>query len=413
MNAIQGFKEIDNIFTIREYLNANFKESSFEELANHFITEFGVNVKKFENKYVFKYDTILAKYNKAITHECRGIILYKLEGVWSYHSIPFKKFFNIEEGKHIYYFPEYLNSHLKNIRLLEKKDGSCIQVAFDHEDNIWRASTLGSVQTERVFDYPFIFSELFWKIFKDAFKFVKGNTYIFEMCSQCNKVVTGYAEDHLTLLAIRKSDFSMMLRSDLEEIVKGTLIRLPNFIDIAFNNYDEINQFTENESLKEDVYGKIPEGFVGYDLTLNIPIFKKKNRRYLVAHQLNTGDPRFILKNICLAVFNGTIDDYYISLSDENKEYVARLGQKLVDIQSAINPILATVTNISDKKTFAIKVLELLKKSDLKQFSGIFFDSFDELKNGNSIYFMDWIMSINSKTKVPRYFSYVDYFKSI
>ena len=132
-------------------------------LDEYFLDKFGVRVKKFQNKYVFKYDMIFAKCTEERTSECRGTILYFRDGIWSVHSRPFNKFFNLSEGHCKYFDNDFCNKNIEHVRLVEKKDGTCIQVAYDYECGMFRASTLGSIETTNFSDDPKTFSELFWE----------------------------------------------------------------------------------------------------------------------------------------------------------------------------------------------------------------------------------------------------------
>ena len=381
------------IFTIHEYLTEKFSgEFVFEDLVQHFLTEFGVRVKKFENKYLFKYDTILADFSKDITHQCRGVILYYMNGVWSYHSKPFIKFFNLSEGKHKWFDEKVLESDLKYIRLLEKKDGSCIQVAFDRELGDFRASTLGSIQTESCFDEPYTFSDLFWKLIDPKFKFIVGNTYIFELCAQANQVVTTYSTEHVTLLAIRLPDEFFMSRGDLIRYVETTNVQLPIQIEKIFTSKKEIEEFVEAESKNEDVYGKIPEGFVAYHLSNYSPIFKCKNEKYHQYHLINTGDRRFVRKNLVKAFFSGNIDDIYGELNNDNKDFVDRLRNEVLRLEESFKAIFFMFSGITDRKTYALKVQGLAKiNKDVAMVQGIFFENYSAISSGTPISFLDAI----------------------
>lgn len=362
-----------------QLLNKDFRNSSFDELKESFIKTYGVAVKQFENKYIFKYDTILANYNRSITHECRGVILYFIDGEWSYHSRVFDKFFNLDEGKHQWSSESYLEKHLPHIRLMEKKDGSCIQVSYDREHDNFLASTLGSIQTESVFDEPYTFSDLFWKLFNNAFNFKKDRTYIFEMWSRANQVVTDYGIEHLTLTAIRMLDGSYVPMKDLENIIKDTNIRRPFFIDKVFSSRDELISFVESESKNEEKYGKNPEGFVGYDILSMTPVFKLKNEKYCQYHRINSGDKRYITKNLAIALFEGNIDDIFPDLTDTNKEYVERVKEYLINLQETIDKIVPVLSNLHDKKAYALEVNAQITKYGIVKYSAFFFDMFGHI----------------------------------
>lgn len=358
------------------YLVEKFPKFDYQEVKDHFLTEFGVDVKKYENKYMFKYDTILADYSKDITHECRGSIIYYDKGNYRVYSRPFDKFFNREEGKHEWCKDSYIEENLHKIRLMEKKDGSCIQVYYDFENEMFRASTLGSIQTESVFDEPYTFSDLFWRLFNNAFQLNPAVTFLFEMWSKSNQVVTNYDSEHLTLLAVRHMDGRYVPKKDIDLLVKDTHIRLPVFVDRVFKNAEEIKNFVESESTNEDVYGSVPEGFVAYDIELNKPVFKEKNLKYCQYHRINLGDRRFVTKNMAAALFEGNIDDMYGDLTDVNKEFIDRLRLEIIKEQSIINEFSKTLFKCESKKDFAILMNKTIP-NEIKDYTGMFFSSFE------------------------------------
>lgn len=381
-------------YSIADYLEQNFKSFSFENLVEHFLTEFGVRVKKYENKYLFKYDQILADFSKDITHQCRGVILYYLNGEWTYHSKPFIKFFNLSQGMHPWFDEEVLKRDLPNIRLFEKKDGSCIQVAYDLEHSEFRASTLGSIQTENVFDDPYTFSDLFWKLAPKDIKFVKGETYMFEMCAQANQVVTVYEKEHVALLAIRNVDGYFYSREKVDLFAKDNGISRPVFIDRVFTSKEDIETFVEEESKNEDKYGKIPEGFVAY---LEQPIFKCKNEKYHQYHLINTGNRRYVRKNLVEAFFAGNIDDIYGNLTSDNMEFVDRLRNEVLRLEEFFKVIFFALEGIHDRKTYALKVMGFSKISeDVALFRGILFEYLSDIMEGKPISFVDAISNKKS-----------------
>lgn len=386
-------------FTIREYLNKNFLCEDGVE--NHFYEKFGVNVSKFENFYLFKYDQILANWNEKIVSECRGIILQKTD-VWNYVSIPFQKFFNLQEGRCEFFDDKKFETNVKNIKLFEKLDGSCIQLWFDGND--WRASTLGSIQTASVGDFDFSFSDLFWKIFNnsgfDKKNLVVGYTYIFELWSKYNQVVTQYEEEMIVLLGVRNLE-TFEINGLKEEQIKEMFpnIRRPICLDISFRTKEELYQIVEKLSEDEERFGKIPEGFVGY--FSERPAFKVKNQRYCQAHKILTGDRQYVLKNIVASVFCGNVDDIYGDLTDELKQFVDRLK---VDILRRIEKVqnvseqLYSFEGKNDAKEYALKLNSFVDNdSELLMFRAFMFEKKKDVCSSGNIrhLVLDWLVEKN------------------
>src|ERR1017187_855938 len=109
------------MLAIVKYLKENGLEKAIEA--------FSLKTRVYDNKILLKYDqlaspTIMA--NKE-AQECRGIILEK--DTWRVMSLAFTKFFNSEEG----------NAHKvdwNTAHVLEKIDGSCIQVYYDSHKGV-------------------------------------------------------------------------------------------------------------------------------------------------------------------------------------------------------------------------------------------------------------------------------------
>jgi hypothetical protein len=390
---------MSDTFTIREFLNENFL--SEEGVEKYFFETFGVNVSKFENFYLFKYDQILANWNEKIVSECRGIILQKTD-VWNYVSIPFKKFFNLQEGRCEFFDEKKFDENISNIRLLEKLDGSCIQLWFDGTN--WRASTLGSIQTASVGDFDFTFSDLFWKIFKNSGfetkNLIVGHTYIFELWSKYNQVVTQYAEEMIVLLGVRNLN-TFQLNAHTEEQIQNIFpkVRRPICLDVSFNSKEELFELVEKLSENEEIFGKIPEGFVGY--CDGRPVFKVKNQRYSQAHRILTGDRAFVLKNVVASVFCGNVDDIYGDLTDELKEFVDRLK---VDILRRIEKVERVANQLflfdmkTDAKQYALKLNSfVVADEELFMFRAFMFDKKKEVcQNGKVGHLvLDWLTEKN------------------
>jgi hypothetical protein len=133
--------------------------------------------------------------------ECRGIILEK--GSWKVMSLAFTKFFNAEES----------NAHKidwETAHVLEKLDGSCIQVYYDWNEDVWYAGTTGTANGEGEVNNKLgtTFNQLFWNTMKekyglDASKLTKGFTYVFELTTPYNIVVKPHGESSAALLTVR------------------------------------------------------------------------------------------------------------------------------------------------------------------------------------------------------------------
>ena len=161
------------MLAIQKYLSANGLAKA--------IQAFNLKIKVYNNKILLKYDQLSSPTLMANpeVQECRGIILEK--DTWKLMSLAFVKFFNSEEG----------NAHKidwDTAHVLEKLDGSCIQVYYDWTTDAWFAATTGTAEGEGEVNNKLgtTFNQLFWAVVKekynlDSSKFTKGFTYVFEL----------------------------------------------------------------------------------------------------------------------------------------------------------------------------------------------------------------------------------------
>lgn len=404
---------VDN-FKIREYLDANFSRFSKEDLVSHFMLKFGVNVSNEEDLYLFKYNQISANWNEEITYECRGLILRHTDAGWKYVSIPFYKFFNLSEGKCPWFNIEKFAIIKDKLVFAEKIDGSCIQVWYDDVKNIWRASTLGSISTANVFDHPFTFSELFWKLYNkkgnDLSTFKVGYTYIFELWTMYNQVVSQYSEDSLVLLGVRNIETFSLDDFTVENAAREfSNIKAPQMYVVEhIKTQLDVENWVEEMSLREDLFGRIPEGFVGW--IGGVPCFKQKNKKYNQYHRIITGDKIYVLKNIISAVFCGNVDDIYGDLNKELQEFVDRLKLEISRVQNEVLVNLSAFKglDLEDKKGFALKVQELTKSNkDLADVTPFFFQNRDKILKNEVVDISEWLVEDD------RYLKYLEKWKVV
>lgn len=202
---------------LEEYLNEYFPGPFSDEFLKEHFKSFGVYVSIESNKFLFKYDQIEVDWNNPLSAQCRGAILYYNYGEgWKYLSRPWNKFYNREEGRSGYSTDKDFEKLAgKKVVLKQKMDGSCCVCWNDPEDNLWKISTLGAITTKNVFDFNMTFEDLFYSVLLEKYNktkqdiethFVAGNTYIFELCTKYNQIVTEYKEHSITLLDIIKNE---------------------------------------------------------------------------------------------------------------------------------------------------------------------------------------------------------------
>lgn len=171
-------------------------------------TTIGIDFKEKDGKVLFNYDMVESYKHKAnpIVQESRGLILYK--DSWYVAAYPFKRFLNYGETG-----AAKLPENLEGCYVLEKLDGSMLSLRWDKVNNKWEVSTRGMLYAEgQVNDLTTMtFADLFWEganqtkipYILEQGLINKDLTYVFELTSIHNRIVTRYTETTITLLTVR------------------------------------------------------------------------------------------------------------------------------------------------------------------------------------------------------------------
>ena len=141
-----------------------------------------------------------------ITLMCRGLVTDDKGNVI---ARPFKKFFNMEEGKH---------TPTSDFEVYEKMDGS-LGIFFYYEGG-WVMATRGSFTSDQaVKGYEMMFNYDFANLHKDY-------TYLFEIIFKENRIVVNYDFEDVVLLGMvnTKTGYEVNLYS------KDTDVRLKNLV---------------------------------------------------------------------------------------------------------------------------------------------------------------------------------------
>jgi len=329
---------------VQKYL----KERSLNELKD----EYGIKSSVDGDLVCLKYGIKSPKYHP-ITIECRGIVLSLPD--YNIVARPFDRFFNLYEGD------DYKKFDWDNAIVMEKLDGSLIKVY--HYNNKWYCGTSGTVNASGTvgFDNDKTFKELFEEgiggSIQDTFKYApKENTYIFELTSPENRIVTRYDKTDVTLLAVRNTQ-------------TGEYVRLFDF-DFCNNvkhydikSFDKTIEFVESRS-------QFDEGCVLYDHLNGIRI-KVKNSAYVSLHHLRGNE--VTKKSITTLLIKGEMDEF-LTYFPEDEKLVNPYIEKYNNLLYNINKTYDKFKDIENQKDFAMKVKDL-------SFSGILF----QLRKGKSM----------------------------
>jgi hypothetical protein len=328
---------------------------------------YGVRVVSEGDLHLFKYADSGAKWTEPLVHECRGVILRQVGTKWFVVSRPWNKFFNLHEG-HCRIYGK-VDEHLPEMSFHEKADGTAIQLWYDEHRYIWRASTLGTITTKALHNRGETFESMFWGTSKlrPLLDYLRHDTtYLFELCTPENRIVTRYDRPHVVFLGARRHDGEYfdthyhVLGSQMETATMGSIRRPHGHLAkiLGLRTSDDLLTWVQVQS-EDPRYGQWPEGFVGY-LGME-PVVKLKNQRYLQLHAVGGGDIENARKRVQQALFTGTIDDVEQALVDDLVGHLEALRSAVRSMSAEALHVMSLVLAkgpFPDRKAFALAVQE-------------------------------------------------------
>jgi hypothetical protein len=332
------------------------------------VSKFQLKVRQYEHKVLLKYDQLSAPSLMANieVQECRGLVLEK--GTWKVMSLAFTKFFNADES----------NAHKidwDTAIVLEKLDGSCIQVYYDWHDKTWYAGTTGTAEGEGEVNNKMgtTFNSLFWDTVTKQYglnpcMLDKNLVYVFELTTPYNIVVKPHGESSASILMVRNRETLKELSwVDLEMVSVSLGIPLVKRYDLNAKNVGVLLRTFENMIWHD-------EGYVVVDANFNR--IKIKNPAYVAVHHLKGKTAEH---NIITIVKSNEIEEF-ASTFPERKDELLRLKDnydKLVEKLKHVWVELSTrkPKNITkeEKKRYAAAVFEVCEKHNVKAFTGLYF----------------------------------------
>jgi T4 RnlA family RNA ligase len=287
-----------------------------------------------------------------VTLMCRGLVTWTDTG--EICARPFRKFFNLEEGKH---------TPTSNFEVFEKIDGSLI-IAFFVWDR-WFVASRGSFVSDQAVAGQKLLDSLDTSGLDDEY------TYLFELTAPWNRIVVDYGnEDKLTLLgSIRTHDGQEMDYEILHQISKDL------GCDITLR-YDGILDYSE-------LKGKISDNAEGFVVRFsNGNRVKIKGEEYLRLHRimtcLSTTAIWEVLSNggDILSTLTDVPDEFY----DKIHQYSNELMDKYISLENEyhfIFKILGRSDDFEFRAGFAERAKRykypaiLFKMYDDKDYSGL------------------------------------------
>ena len=332
------------------------------------VDKFKLKIKSYEHKTLFKYDQLVSPTMMALpeVQECRGLILEN--GTWDILSMAFEKFFNAEEGN-------AAKVDWNTAHVLEKLDGTLIQVYWDWHVNKWFAGTTGTAEGEGEVNNKngTTFDDLFWDTMDNKYAFNecllnKDHVYVFELTTPYNIVVKPHGESSATLLTVRNRETLVELsRKDLEMTAISLNIPLIKSFDLNAKDVGALLRTFEGMPWSE-------EGYVVVDANFNR--IKIKNPAYVAVHGLKGKTSEH---NIMEIVVTNEIEEFAAVFPERKtelyrlKENYDILTEKLIDIWTILEPLKPKNITPSEKKRYAMEVFKICEDNGVKQFTGLFF----------------------------------------
>lgn len=332
------------------------------------INDFSLKTREYDHKILLKYDQLVSPTLMALPEmqDCRGIILEK--GTWKVMSLAFRKFFNSEESN-------AAKIDWNTAQVLEKLDGTMIQVYYDWHDMTWYAGTTGTANGEGEVNNKngTTFNDLFWTTLNNKYSFNeclldKNLIYVFELTTPYNIVVKPHGESSATLLTVRNRNTLVELSgNDLEMTALSIGIPLVKSFNMNASNIGHLLKTFEGMPWSE-------EGYVVRDGNDNR--VKVKNPAYVAVHHLKGKTAEH---NILTIVKTNEIEEF-ASTFPERKDELYRLKENYDSLVYKLNLVWVELQkhkpkNITkeEQKKFASAVFDVCEKNEVKTFTGLYF----------------------------------------
>ncbi|MCX8008508.1 MAG: T4 RnlA family RNA ligase [Patescibacteria group bacterium] len=281
---------------------------SLAEIHDNLKSVYGIEATQSErhpNLYQYVYNQIDSYKERfsPLVLSSRGTILdVESKNVIAY---PFRRFFNYGEWSQ----DPFVFNNIKAIQ--EKVDGS-LMILYWYYDG-WNVATKGNPDASgKVGAYDFTFSELFWEVMNKQHPqwktmLVPRFTYMFELCSKYNQVITDQSDNEgdLTLIGIRcKNGWYELNLTDFYETGWKVVTHYP------MKTMDEVLYACKSLNPKKQ------EGFVLVDESYNR--LKVKNPFYVLAH--NYFSLGGVTAKKALSLYRSGENEEFLSYFSEFKE---------------------------------------------------------------------------------------------
>ena len=311
-------------------------------------SEFGIKVKLYPayNIAIFNYDQLHSPKFHLAVRECRGLILDLNNNKVISRSFP--RFYNLNE------WPEDPFDFNSSYYVEEKADGSMISVY--HYNDTWNTATRKLAFGEGYTSFcNMTFKELFESLIgSDINSFMNGRnteySYVFEVCSWCNKVIKNYREPRIYLLAAFHKETGKELTCDqLDALASKLNVLRPKIYN--FTSVDDMVASFKDVDITDEGYVIIDENFNR---------IKVKNPAYVDLHHMK-GEGMPTERRIVDIIFRGE-DTEVLSYFPEFKEYFDPWQKAYAKLLELVNRDKHLIKGVTDRKKFAEQVKDFPHK---------------------------------------------------
>lgn len=359
-------------------------------------TQHGVyaSVNKSAQLMALNYDAIETKDNDVLSHDCRGLILSRVDGVFRIingkldlnaiigetHIISqsFRRFFNHgqEAAK--------INWKDPKLAIFEKIDGTLVNLSINPFTEQWLVSTRSVPEADLLMDNGiFTFRTLFEKAclettgisFADFSKLLDPyHTYSFELHTELNRIVVKYDGYGITLLGVRNNITHQELFLDdpmLSELVKV----VPVVQEYPFTTVECLIDRVASQNANEH------EGVIVRDSQFNR--VKIKNAQYVLMSKFRdslSNSERNCMELILLGKEDDVIPMMPQEIVNNLLKIKAGLQKAIPEHDQAYIDILkeANKEDLNNKKVFAISLINVSQHSDGKIWAAPLFQMYDK-----------------------------------
>lgn len=321
---------------VLNYLNTHLNSGeTYLEALQSLKDEFAIknsNNPQYRGLFVLNYCQIGSPKTHPYTRECRSLVVEYLESDHRFRVVSrsFDRFFNLNEVEN--------NLDISNCVAYEKIDGSLVSVFFYKGEWLYRTKSM-IMPEGKIND-----SDLTWKeLIESAINLsctsimLRSYTYIFEVVSPENRVVTKYNNKEAYLLNIRNNKYG--------DYTEDHILPFKRPKSYKFSNEEDIKQFVE--SLPD-----LQEGVVVYEN--NSPALKIKSSAYVVAHRLR-GETVVTGKRIMDLLFMNEHHEF-LAIFPEYKERFVKYEEALNRVFGRCYNLWSKNKNLENQKDFALAV---------------------------------------------------------